>query len=383
MNEGTAPDPAHGRVYLPNLDSLRFFAALLVFLHHVELRVARLWPGRDLFGGPIHGFGARGVTFFFVLSGFLITYLLMEERERTGRVDALRFYARRALRIWPLYYFLVALAFLALRDSSWLPLAEWPEGLRQNAGKAALLYVGLLPNVAFVTLPYVPFVTHLWSIGAEEQFYAAWPLVLRLRRDPLLPLLAVVALWTVARTCLGLFGGGTPTARTLDLFLFTTRVDCMALGGLAAWAVRRAPGLLRPFQPRPAQAALWIVLAWMFAVEFTTARFTEEIYGVLFAVVVAGMACGPRPLFSLEIRPLPALGRISYGIYMYHPLAIGIVLAALPLDGLFRDSPAAARTCLWGASLALTVAMAAASYALLERPFLRWKARFSPVPSGA
>ena len=380
-NPGGQDAPRREPVYFPNLDSLRFLAALLVFVFHVELRFGKtgLEPA-----DPATGFrflGMHGVAFFYVLSGFLITYLLLVERERTGRIDALRFYARRALRIWPLYIVVVLLGLFVLPEATFVAFSGWPPVAQERSGLVALLLFAMAPNLLLALYPPIPYLAHTWSIGVEEQFYLAWPAVLRLHRNPLVPLAAVILACAGADAWFDAFPPSTPRGRTLERFLALTRFDCMACGGLAAWAVLRRPGLLRPLQGAVQQAAAWAVAVLVVGTRFE--RYPDERFlGLLFAILVVNMACAPRPLFSLEYAPLIRLGRISYGIYMLHPLALGLAFRWLPVADLHSRSPLLARAAVYGAGFALTVALAAGSWRLIEGPCLRWKGRFTTVASG-
>jgi peptidoglycan/LPS O-acetylase OafA/YrhL len=165
--------------YLPELDGLRFFAFLSVFACHA-------WDtthGRNAFAD----IGTFGVDLFFTLSAFLITELLVQEKERLGKIDVLAFYARRILRIWPLYFVFLAGAFVVVRFS-WLYLAT------------CALFIG---NFGFYWWgPPSLILSSLWSISVEEQFYIAWPLILR-RLTERGMVIAALVMWA----CLGRLPG--------------------------------------------------------------------------------------------------------------------------------------------------------------------------------
>jgi len=117
--------------------------------------------------------GKIAVICFFVLSGFLITYLLLAEERHTGSISTRDFYARRILRIWPLYYVLVLAAFFVFpRIPVFAGALKFPE---ESRARSFFLYMSIFPNLA---APF-PYLGHLWSIGVEEQFYIAWPLLLK------------------------------------------------------------------------------------------------------------------------------------------------------------------------------------------------------------
>ena len=174
--------------------------------------------------------GREGVDFFFTLSGFLITYLLLRERERSGRIDLKAFYMRRILRIWPLYFLVLGIGFVVLGVLVPALLGQtyfqFP-----NVWTGFLLFVFFLPNLA-VSLYPVGLLTPLWSIGIEEQFYLAWAPVFRALRRP----------WVAAIVAIVVFCG-LSVANELEwlglerrgkAFIATLSFQCMAIGALFA-----------------------------------------------------------------------------------------------------------------------------------------------------
>src|SRR5579864_2495432 len=164
------------RFYRPELDVLRFFAFLGVFIFHAAPRSMDFynaagyphWLSSLLI--PTFGAGAYGVDLFFALSAYLITSLLLRERAATGALDLRGFYVRRILRIWPLYLAFVAFAavFAALVPGQHLPI-KYVVGYSLLAGNWIYAFYGLPAS----------FATPLWTVSIEEQFYLAWPLALR------------------------------------------------------------------------------------------------------------------------------------------------------------------------------------------------------------
>jgi peptidoglycan/LPS O-acetylase OafA/YrhL len=164
------------RFYHPELDALRFFAFLMVFLHHAFPHQPEFWTKLgvpSVLATALAGIGATGafgVSLFFVLSAYLITELLLREKEQVGSLDVKSFYVRRILRIWPLYFFFLALA-VALQ---WVVPGQhmgWRAGLAFSAlaGNWYIVFIGFPSSVIFP----------LWSVSIEEQFYLTWPLVVR------------------------------------------------------------------------------------------------------------------------------------------------------------------------------------------------------------
>ena len=187
------------RIHFKGLNAVRFLAAAVVAIAHAS--VLLMWepstyphglgeiPNVARSGGLNPETAKLAVICFFVLSGFLITYLLLAEEARTGAISIRAFYLRRILRIWPLYYLLVLCGFLLLPHVSLLGLPI-PPVHEHSWWLEFALYMTVFPNLA---VP-VPYLAHLWSIGVEEQFYILWPILLVLFPNRIRRLLVVITL---------------------------------------------------------------------------------------------------------------------------------------------------------------------------------------------
>src|SRR5262245_42664326 len=167
-------------VYFPGLHGLRFVAAMMVVFSHVELMkdyhgYANLYSSSM----AVYESGRLGVTLFFVLSGFLISYLLLKENEVAGSIAVKKFYGRRTLRSWPPFYLLVILTFVVIPRLSFFAVPKYTAALPVNFRYTFPLYLLLLPQVALSVFNPVPFAEPLWSIGVEEQFYLLWPVLMK------------------------------------------------------------------------------------------------------------------------------------------------------------------------------------------------------------
>lgn len=368
-------------LYFPNLNGLRFLAALLVIVHHLEqLKALRGLPNAWS-SPPVFMIGKLGVILFFVLSGFLITYLLMEEERVCGRISVGRFYARRILGIWPLYFLVVLLAFGLLPTVEWLRIEGWSEHLFESTFPKLMLFGVMLPNLALILYPPVPYAAQTWSIGTEEQFYLLWPLLMRTFRGRRVGLLwgvvvGLVTLRGLALVALPLSGNAKQLGLAIS-FLEVFNIECMAIGGLFACVAFAGDGRLRRFlvsRPVEVGAAIVAMAGIGFGVQLPFLR--HEPYAVLFGIVILNAATNPRTLVRLELRPLDYLGRISYGLYMFHPLAIGVTLAglvALGVDVGWQALPVA---------VGLTVLLSSLSYEYFERPFLKLKNQLGAIVTG-
>jgi peptidoglycan/LPS O-acetylase OafA/YrhL len=355
--------------YRPELDGLRFFAFLLVFLHHgmpayadayAHIGVPRLLA--ILIAGFVRAGGA-GVDLFFVLSSYLITTLLLLEREAFGSLDVKKFWVRRILRIWPLYFTMLALTAIGLQ---WLP----DENL---TGKYVVSFAFFFGNWVCALSGFPASVAApLWSVSVEEQFYLSWPLALRFirtRRALLVVGASLIAFAIVVRHL---------TANLGELWLWCAtvcRTDTFGAGIVLACLLDGRPTKLGGWQ-RAALAATGVALLCTIGVpnlRYELALPIAEVAALAFIVATVSDAA-PRWLVS---APLVYLGRISYGLYALHRL--GLALAKLCVPG---NSPRS-----FGVSVVIgagaTVALAALSYRFLEQPFLRLKDRFTVVASHA
>lgn len=370
--------------YFEGFNALRFFAAYLVLLAHAETIRAKY----GLFSLTAYSFfqnGGLAVEFFFVLSGFLITYLLLSEQHRTGTVKMKQFYMRRVLRIWPLYYILVFLG-LVLVPMALHFVAPDKAALPYPYAVAGPLYVLFLPNL--VNAMYgSSLLSPLWSIGVEEQFYLIWAPIVKFLRKYLLYVFGAIILLKV------LFAQYFLVGHTGELplwvkFVKTLKFEAMAIGGLGAYLIYKKPNW-------PTQNVLFhpVIQVFMFALLFARiaahqwmmqwtayAWIFEAGFGILgmsllFLWLLLNVSLNQRRLFSTVQKQLDFLGEISYGIYMYHMLVLFfVVLVGKPL--LQKLSPLPQTLIFYALVSGGTILIAYLSYRFLEKPFLRLKKRF-------
>ncbi|MGZ5425661.1 MAG: acyltransferase family protein [Thermoanaerobaculia bacterium] len=348
------PAPAEPRVqaaYRPELDVLRFFAFLAVFVHHSAVTV-KADPKGAL--GAFVVAGAFGVDLFFVLSAFLITDLFLKEIGAFGNLNVPAFYVRRILRIWPLY-----LAFLVVA-------ALVPD--RPLRGEALVWFALFVGNWYLARYNYPDSIGDpLWSVSIEEQFYVTWPLlftVVGVRR--LVPLsFCLLATATATRAVLVSQGVVKPGIWCNSL----ARLDPIALGILLAAAQARIPRLGR--RARAGLIALGIGGLWACgALNAFKGPGSLIMYpGVaLSCFVILVAVLGWEPGSSRLARAVAYLGKISYGLYVFHVLALRLVHHVSP------EWPV-----VFVLGLALTAGMGVLSYELYEKRFLRLKRRFTRV----
>ena len=367
------------RVFFPGLDGLRFIAAISVLVQHVVQFQALFGFGAPGWFHRLFLTGRDGVILFFVLSGFLITYLLVAELDRFGSIDIRRFYVRRILRIWPLYFLVLALAVVLYAFGAATPGWRQPD----SAG-VFILYALLLANVALVWGRPALGVSQSWSIGVEEQFYLVWPAILLVFARCLLAFMAtfvflkVVLLWALIRA-LGEFA---PTT----VFVQQLALESMAIGAIAAVLVYRKAAILRvlyhPLAQIAAVAGFAIVVYDFDGIFGRAPAVATTLLSLVFVLVILNVGCNERTLLRIGNPVTDYLGRISYGIYMFHPLVLYGMFFALRGLGWNPGTNLAVLVTVYAVGVAASIAVAALSYALFEAPCLRLKKRFTRVESG-
>ncbi|MCF0057750.1 acyltransferase [Dyadobacter sp. CY356] len=362
--------------YFPNLNGIRCIAALLVVFHHLEQ--AKHAFGIDNFYDVtiIKHAGRLGVGLFFVLSGFLITYLLLEEKGRFGDVDARKFYLRRVFRIWPIYFLIIGLSFFVFPHIDLLYFPGANEKLAHDVAPRLALLLLVLPNYAFVLydLPY--WCAQTWSIGVEEQFYYLWPWIIKYPKKSG----RIVFLFLLVTAVL-LFGGVYLLDKTDEekmsaviTFLGQFRIQTMALGGLCAYLVYSQKTKILDFVFR--KDVQIVVYSLLFILFFSGVHFTGflELYALFFSFFVLNVSCNKNTIISLENKVMSYLGKISYGLYIYHVFVIVFIINALRTFAP-QISGTAYHIILYILTFVLSVAVTALSYNYFEKPLLAFKDR--------
>jgi len=366
-------------IYFPNLNGLRFVAATAVIIQHIELNKQRYGlPNIAATSAVIGIIGKLGVVLFFVLSGFLITYLLLEEEHHTGQIRFGRFYIRRALRIWPLYYAVVISALFILPHISLFAVPDYGMvAAHKDLLLKIILFATFFANVVLANVGLVPFAALTWSIGTEEQFYLIWPVLMKYIRSKTGLMLGVIALYLAGRVLLesSSLGAGS-WQRWIRGFYYYFNIDCMAIGGLAAVILHKKFKILIWVINLPIFYAALITTLVLLTRGITVPYLHYETYAMLFAVLILNFSANKSIGWSMEFEPCHYLGKISYGLYLLHPVAVVASIHLLGTVGWTRDVYLYP-TCLLG-----TIGLAALSYRFFESPFLLLKHRFAVVVSG-
>ena len=375
---------AKRRLYFPQIDGLRFLAFFLVLVHHFN-DISTYAPDAPVtpFISTVHNFGWVGVDLFLVISSFLIFSLLFAERDKNGSISIKNFYVRRALRIWPLYFAFVILVLLFARSLMPAP-APYYENIQLHQ---ALPYLTFLGNFSYAYFPgsVSNVMSHLWTVSLEEQFYFVVPLavfflsdVLRRRIVPItIGLIVFSSIWRY-------YMWAAPVPYPMVWVNPITRTDPFILGALCAIVVQKRPVWLNPLLG--GLLAVAGCAGFYLVAQFPQIGSSEHTIWQL-AVVPLSAACivlaavtVPYIKNAFAWGPLPFLGKISYGLYVYHLFAMTFAPRFVVPETFLGKNLLSWFLALL-AVLILNIALAAPSYLLYERPFLRWKERFEAIRS--
>jgi peptidoglycan/LPS O-acetylase OafA/YrhL len=375
--------PGTDKTFFPGLNGLRFTAALMVIVHHIEQSKKDSGYVNSYDNVFINSIGGLGVDLFFVLSGFLITYLLIAEKERYKDIKVGQFYLRRILRIWPLYFLLVLSGLFIFPH---IPFLYSHPGTGKYLLQKTILFCLILPNIVLMKYGVVPYISQTWSIGVEEQFYLIWPLLLKYTKRYLVALFGVIifmkALEFILPHALSFLAMHNTLMSLQNSIAFTInyisylRISCMAIGGLGAYVLYfKKDTILSFIYRRDVQAIVILVSIPLLALGKLYA------HSVIFCFLILNISSNPKSLIKLNTSLFDFLGKISYGIYMYHALAIGITLYVLQKMSM-QYNDIISNTALYASTILLTIGLATLSYNLFEKRFLGMKKRFTRIESG-
>lgn len=349
-----------GRAHFASLDGLRFLSIVPVVWHH---STSGPWPG-------ILGKGPVGVELFFAISGFLITTRLLREQRSRGAVAIGQFYARRALRIFPLYYAVLALYVVR----AWLFLPASP--MRAHFFHSLPFWMTYTADWFVDTAVLHPIIFSFgWSLAVEEQFYLVWPWIVRAGRGWLFPV-ATAALFVVADQGAeqGYFDRIWPAAGLAHRMIVSVSTP-ICLGALMAYALDRPRSFAVAFRVLGHRVSAPLAFLAVIALLYADG---PPIFALHVALVLLVGACCLRADHGLtrltDAAPLRWIGTVSYGVYLVHVSAITAWKLILP--SAWISAPL-----VFALSLGVSLLIAAASFRWFERPFLRLGDRFrGPKP---
>jgi peptidoglycan/LPS O-acetylase OafA/YrhL len=370
----------NNKLFFENLDGIRYLAFLCVVLQHAFFNTFEPFLGKwELLDRTIHTLflsGGRGVQIFFVLSGFLITYLLLKEIEKTGQVNLIKFYIRRTLRIWPLYYVVVIFGFIIY------PGIKAVLGIHSDLGSTAWYYFTFLSNFDNINIaencPGKDSMVQgiVWSVSIEEQFYLFWPLlfVIFKGRAQIWGLISVILLSFLFKL-LNYNNGTILYFHTLSVILD------LGVGGLGAYLVFHNKSFLNFFETlkREYVIVFYILFSFIFFFDPISEKISQRlVYNILFLFFILEQNFTKASLFKFKNNTFFSFwGKYTYGLYLLHPIAILIMdiilVKVLKLNiNLFLIGLTYSVL-----SYLISHLLAYISYKYFEQPFLRLKDKYS------
>lgn len=367
--------------FFEGLNSLRFIAAFLVVLHHAEtIRLKYELPNLHHIG--LFRNGDNAVTFFFVLSGFLITYLLLKEHNRTQTISIKNFYVKRVLRIWPLYFLLVLIgtilvpfAFEVLHINYEMPY---------NFQQVWAYFIFFLPGLVTFFFGHHP-LEPLWSIGIEEVFYLIWAPLFKFGKKHILAILISILVIKIILLTIAQFWLQNPL---LIYLIHIFRFEAMAIGGLGAYFIYHHNKNLSTLiiYKKASQLVIYSVLVvyllffstidhWLWKTIFETPIVSSILINALFLYLIIGVSLVDQNIFKMRSKAMNYLGEISYGIYMYHLILIfGCIQLFKNL--LMQLSTLVSSVLFYGIVIGAVVIVSVISKKLFEDYFLKYKSKF-------
>ncbi len=338
-------------MYLKGLHGIRAISAIIVLISHVKFNgVESQLLKSDFLNLTVKGGAA--VSCFFTLSGFLISYLLFVELDKSKTINLKKFYLRRILRIWPLYFIYI---FLSLIISTLV----FHESISPNIW----YYFAFIPNVLLMFHETISWFSHYWSLGAEEQFYLFWPLLLLATRKPIINILTFVFVFSIVKLILNIFWGNGMYYE----FMYMNKFDSMAIGGVLAYMYKNHTEKLKIIINPFIELASLIIIFMFFFNKFHIFSFLDS-YILTFAtcILIINGIMGINHFINLESKFFVFIGTISFGVYVYH-VGIILILEKYISNGYYVLILA----------FPITVIISWLSFNYFEKPFLKIKDKYS------
>ncbi len=379
------------KIFFPHLDGWRFIAFFSVFLFHSFGSDVPAYETSQVYRTTSWIFqnGNLGVNFFFVLSGFLITFLLINEKELNKRIDVGSFYVRRVLRIWPLYYACVIFGFL------FFPYIKTFLGeiSTENATPwKYLLFIGNFDIVSQLRLPDFSGIGVLWSVCIEEQFYLLWPLLLAVTPMKFTKYVFVVLI--LGSFSFRLYNAAFHLKEVQHYFLYTYHtlsvITDMAMGGFAAYLAFHNEKFMNKLENIPRWLIVIVYLAGIMVILFTKEifyggwwiAFERIVLSVFFAFTILEQNYAKNSFFKMGNNKLFSYwGKYTYGLYCLHFIGI---LIALTISSKMGTNQSLFGVMIIETVLALGFSMLLSylSYNLMEKHFLKLKEKFQYIAHG-
>jgi peptidoglycan/LPS O-acetylase OafA/YrhL len=359
-------------LYLPGLNGIRAIASIAVVFSHITLALPVDFHLKGNFFGVSNNGSAKGyllasygVSMFFVLSGFLITYLLKLEADK-NEIDIKKFYIRRILRIWPLYYLYLIMCIATIL------CFQIPVNFTE-----IWFYIFFAANVPAIYDLSLPLLTHFWSIGVEEQFYLFWPWIIKKVKANVIPLLiGLIVLQNIIRVVLWYYYPFSHIAN----FSMICRFDCMMIGAAEALLYKQHHQLfLRLIDHKWTQAFALFILGLLIVNKFHINAIVDNFtIAIVTLIIIIGQINKKNRLISFDNPVFDFLGKISFGVYVYHPLLIFYVAK---LYANVHGESIGKFILVYTSVLLGTIVLSYFSYTYFESWFIKLKSKFAVVKS--
>ncbi len=350
-------------------DALRFFACFKVFLQHLPIYSFPLF--NILMAG-----GGIGVQFFFVLSGFLITYIIYEEKRQTGYLNLKNFFIRRILRIWPLFYLMIGFAFITPYILRHINLANSDIGYTPN-WTMSLLFLENYKMMATHENPNISPLAVMWSLCVEEHFYIIWGLLLYYIPIKKFPIVIAICLFT------GIISRYIYVQQNIPTSDILTNIDLFAFGSIPAYLIlEKGEYFLSKIETIPfGWKILYAILVLVIVGICSQAEgdkpfiYLSTLLGLIFSGIII-LTLPQKTRFRIsDGNMLSKLGIYTYGFYLYHTLVINLFRRVFEkADWPLTDVRIAVTFTILTFTISIGCSMA--SYYFFEKPFLRLKKYF-------
>lgn len=358
---------SNNTIHFKGLNGIRALAALsVVFIHISNFHKKRfgLPAFSDNTNQILENIGSYAVTVFFTLSGFLITYLLLQEK-KVNSIQIKKFYLRRVLRIWPLYY-LYLLIIIFLIFAIHIPVSFID----------VVCYIFLFGNIPYITGTSFYVIGHFWSIAVEEQFYLIWPNIIKKLNNYLTGFGITILFLSALKIYLYETNSST---NVLYNILNCVRFDCMILGGILGVMFNTDHKLLRVLSGKFAKTIIWIGFALLYFGMVKLYSPIQQIIISLFACGIINSQINGKDFFiNLEKPLLNFLGKISYGIYVIHPVVLFFISKLLKNREMITSLKYAF---VYVGGFGITILLAHLSYQYFEKRFLALKSNYAIIKS--
>lgn len=379
------------KVFFQNLEGLRFFAFFVVFINHASHSLGYFNHSHYFAFINEHFFksGDLGVSFFFVLSGFLITYLLMKEKEMSGKINIKNFYLRRILRIWPVYFLVVALCLIVFPllhnlVPGWFPISVDTSSLNP------LFYLTFTGNFDYLVngISNV-MIGVLWSVSIEEQFYLFWPIIIAfIPKKHLLKTFIAIILVAIAFRFFYSHGGNAMIIKYHSLSCMSD----LAMGAVIAYLCCNEHFIERIKKiPRFIILLIYCILLILIPLRFYMwklgshyvhlASVAPVIFSFIFAFIILEQNYANNSFYKIsKSKLISSFGKYTYGMYCYHMISFFIVLFTFNLIGIKLLSMGLS-TFLFSVftSFFLTILISELSFTYFESFFMKLKNKYSVI----